>query len=342
MIQEKKYFVFAHTAKGFINLLQKNIDGIKNIFICRHHNLIVLTEVFSQLMDCYRGNEMEIIVNIDNTSCIDGIIIRNLSIAILSDHLIHHPIPGAKTINLSNINVEENKNNMLAKQQIYESAYLHFAKGLSIHDKLEKIYIKAMNFEKANSIISKLIKEIFTGSLKEEKDVHIPERFFATNTPDGIINFMEKITEQSQQRIFIKGRAGTGKSYLMNRILDECIKRNIHVELYRCSLDPQSIDMLVIGDNEFCLFDSTPPHELFPDRQEDMLIDLYKDTVKEGTDEKFELEIASLNKLYKQEMRIGLDKLKEIQIITNNYLYNRDESIDIEKYTRLICEQIVK
>src|SRR5699024_5926954 len=137
------------------------------------------------------------------------------------------------------------------------------------------------------------------------------------------------LTEQVGKRYFIKGRAGTGKSHLMKQVLEECEAYGLDVEIYHCSFDPDSIDMLIIRELDCCLFDSTDPHALDPNRVDDEVIDMYEKTVKHGTDEKYETEIARITKQYKGEMKKGLHIISEIK------------SIDKQKET-MIAEEIIQ
>src|SRR5690625_4556289 len=123
---------------------------------------------------------------------------------------------------------------------VYEEVYDNFKTGLAIHEKLEKIYIAAMDFSKANNIIENLLNELFKNVKKKKNHALIIERMFGTNTPDGIVNGIPNLIQPITNKIFITGRAGTGKSYVMNQVLQKCIDFGIDVEVYRCSLDPNS------------------------------------------------------------------------------------------------------
>lgn len=39
--------------------------------------------------------------------------------------------------------------------------------------------------------------------------------------------------------------------------------RGFDVEMYHCGFDPESIDMVLVRELKFCVFDSTNPHEYF-------------------------------------------------------------------------------
>lgn len=48
-----------------------------------------------------------------------------------------------------------------------------------------------------------------------------------------------------------------------------------------------SLDMVLLRELDIVIFDSTAPHEYFPDRDNDEVVDMYEITVTPGTDEKY-------------------------------------------------------
>lgn len=336
----KRYFVNAHTAKGMIDRLHNNLQGIENIYVIVSDSLQYSTRLFQKLMMKFTDKVVEVLINIDDTNEIDGIIVRDASLAVIRKQIINTPIEHSEEFVLFNNDNERMKALSLEKQKIYDEAYRHFASGLKIHEQLEKIYINEMDFSKADVIIDRLINEIFAHLRKEQYErFYVFERFFATNTPDGIVNFMEPIVEKINKRYFLKGRAGTGKSYLIKKILEQCHNRSIPVEIFRCSLDPGSIDMIVIGNDEFAIFDATPPHELTPSRENDVLIDLYKEVVRPNTDEKYVDIILPLQKAYKEEMQLGLKQLTKVKRILEN---DKNELKETSENDRLMEEIIAR
>lgn len=215
----------------------------------------------------------------------------------------------ASTQNEDQTNVKQEVSRLL------ERAYPYFKAGLEIHDQLEEVFINEMDFEKADKIAEKFIESLFKSVAPQRRQSIVYERLFGTNTPDGFVNHLEGLIEPIGKRFFIKGRAGTGKSFFMNKVLKECKLRGLDVELYRCSFDPNSIDMLIIRQLNTCLFDSTPPHELFPSRQTDEVIDFYEKTVTSGTDELYANQIEQLTRDYKAEMNNGMKEMKAIKQI---------------------------
>ena len=57
------------------------------------------------------------------------------------------------------------------------------------------------------------------------------------------------------------------------------------LEIYHCGFDPHSLDMIIIRELGLAIFDSTAPHEYFPSRDGDEIIDMYGLLIAEGTDE---------------------------------------------------------
>lgn len=347
--QIMKYFITAHTSEGFVNYLPTNLHDIQQIIVLQHPSNMVKTKVFKALIHHYQPSyQIELICSPHHKDYIDGIIIRQLSFAILVDHITENVNISGSTIDLSEYmtNSKEITNFNYwksEKKRLEEKAYAHFKAALMIHDQLEEVYINEMNFEKADKIAEDFIKSLFQNKevLKNERNSIVYERLFGTNTPDGFINHLVPLIEPIGKRIFIKGRAGTGKSFFMKKVLKECMDYGLHVELYRCSFDPNSIDMLIIRELDICLFDSTPPHELFPTRQSDEVIDFYEKTVTPGTDEKYASLIQQLTKNYKLEMKIGREKLQATKLLEKNK-ESGWENVDEEEVQKIVQEIIKK
>src|SRR5699024_6094258 len=110
-------------------------------------------------------NAIEIIHNPYSDMYVDGIIIREKSIAILSDDVVDDPINQAKTIDLdlflnrSNDRETNSLNNR--RKQLAQPAYNYFKEALCIHDKLEEIYIEQMDFSKADHVANEFINRLF-------------------------------------------------------------------------------------------------------------------------------------------------------------------------------------
>ena len=318
MVEEVNYYVRGHTASGFVNFISSNLVGVKNVILLQHASNQVISDVLSTMKNEWdKVDHCEVLCSPYRASHIEGLIVRNRSVAILAADIIGKPKHHYKIIDLHQwLPIDVNTKTVAEGLKLQEQAYECFAKGLHIHDDLEQVYIDEMDFKLADQIAIDLLHQILGNVPKQKRNAHVYERLFGTNTIDGVVNEIEHLIIPIENRVFVKGRAGTGKSVLLRRVVEASITYGYDVELYRCSFDPESIDMVLIRDLNYCLFDSTPPHEFFPSREMDQVIDLYEETVTPGTDEKYEELIAQLTKRYKTEMRNGLACLQQLKQFT--------------------------
>ncbi len=173
-----------------------------------------------------------------------------------------------------------------------------FREAKKIHDEWEKIYVANMDFGAADSLADESCRRII-GDRKGKEDGRIIDRFLGAATAEGSVDKIESITANVTKRYFIKGRPGTGKSTFLRKIVRAAQKNGFDAEQYHCSFDPSSLDMAVIRGLDVCLFDSTAPHEYFPSRPNDEIIDIYATAVTPGTDEKYEKELFTFQTEYK-------------------------------------------
>ncbi|MFB4167801.1 hypothetical protein [Virgibacillus sp. JSM 102003] len=305
------YYVTGNTARGLVNLLDSNLNGINQVIKLRHPSAVLKTKVIQNLLRHYQESMIEVLHSPLGSTYLNGIIIREKSLAILDESIVNgesaainleEAVPTKKHPDLTDFNV------------LTQSAYDSFAKGLSIHDELEEVYINQMDFNRADQFTEEFIYTLLTGISKKARTAHTFHRLFGTNTVDGVVNVVPHLKENIANVFFIKGRAGTGKSTFMKKITKACVEHGYDVEMYHCSFDPNSIDMVLVRELDVCIFDSTDPHEFFPEREGEEVVDLYEELVAPGTDERFEVEINELNNTYKSYMKQGIQYLQQAGI----------------------------
>lgn len=79
--------------------------------------------------------------------------------------------------------------------------------------------------------------------------------------------------------------------------------KGFDVEVYHCGFDPNSLDMVILPERSMAIFDSTAPHEYFPERESDEIVDMYARTIKPGTDEKYAKELEDIIARYSAKMK---------------------------------------
>jgi len=183
-----------------------------------------------------------------------------------------------------------------------QTAYHTFAEALKIHDEWEHIYITNMNYDKANEVTGEMLQRML-GDQPCGKTSRVRHMFFGAATPNGAVDYIQNLTAAIEKRYFIKGRPGSGKSTMLKKIAAEAEKRGYDVEVYHCGFDPNSLDMVMIPERSVAIFDSTAPHEYFPDRAADEIVDMYARAIQPGTDETYANELAAVKERYSDKMR---------------------------------------
>ncbi len=312
-MSDKHYLVSGHTAKGYINLFCSNLEPLHKLYILiggpGTGNLNFMKRIASRL------EELEVSVEYLHSpsapEALEGLLFPELGMGIVDGslpHMLEARAPGAieEYINLGEAwdteklaeytdQILELKSGM---RENYEKAYAAFAGGLKVHDEWEKIYIGNMDFKKADELTEFLIPTLL-GSTKLEKAPRVKHRFFGGSTPYGPMDFVDNITDPMATRYFIKGRPGSGKSTMLKKLLEAAKELGLDVEVYHCGFDPDSLDMLLFPELSLCIFDSTSPHEYYPSREGDLMIDLYDELITEGTDDLYAEELAEIASRYK-------------------------------------------
>lgn len=348
------YFSGAHTSAGYRDLLATNLIGLNHIFFIEGATIQERSECIRTFFEKWRsrGEKIELILNSIDKTTMTGIINRRLSCAIIDR--TQHPTYSMKALGViehlidfsSILNQEklQSDREQILKFQLEKERHIHeahqaFATGLEIHDQLEKIYIKAMDFKKADLVTDQLIDEIFQNETSQKREAITRKRFLGASTANGVVDYVDQLTEQLEKRYLIKGRAGSGKSTLLRKIVAEAEKRHYSVEVYHCGFDPDSLDMVIIRELGIAVFDSTAPHEYEPSRHGDQLIDLYQTTIASGTDEKYHDEISRLTLQYKYFIQQGTALLAKALEVDHEleaiYHHNLDPSAFNKKINQL-------
>ncbi|MBY0123378.1 PRK06851 family protein [Bacillus sp. S/N-304-OC-R1] len=319
------YFGGGNTARGFYSLFESNLQGLERIFILKGGPGTGKSSLMKAIGSEWagKGYDLEYIHCSSDNNSIDGVIIPALKVGIVdgtAPHIIEPQTPGAieEYVNLgeawdSKALAEQKQEIIQINEQVsrsFQTAYSKLAEALKIHDSWENIYIENMDFAKADRLTTKLLEE-FYGNMYLNKSSNVKHRFLGAATPIGAVDFVQNLTEGLSKRYFIKGRAGTGKSTMLKKLAAEAEKRGFDIEIYHCGFDPHSLDMLILRELGLAIFDSTSPHEYFPDRAGDEIIDTYDIIVSPGTDEIFAQQIKEVSQQYKAKMKEAISYLAQ-------------------------------
>lgn len=162
-------------------------------------------------------------------------------------------------------------------EQWHDQLFAALQSAIEIHDKWEEQTQQHMDWNALGKLQEELFEQIFNGMLLNKTGI-LTHRLFGTLTPNGARDYLQNITRNLERRYFIKGLPGTGKSTMLKKLAQDALKRGFDVQMVWCGLDSRSIDMVILPELKLCIFDSTAPHEYFPDdgRTGDQIVDIAK------------------------------------------------------------------
>ncbi|MGX9133938.1 PRK06851 family protein [Rummeliibacillus sp. JY-2-4R] len=343
--KELHYFAGGNTSKGFYSLFENNISLLEKVFILKggpgNGKSTLMKNIANQIQE--KGYDVEYIHCSSDSNSIDGVIFPSLKIGLIdgtAPHVIEPNVPGAieEYVNLGSVwdviqlrdNKESIKQLIDEKKNAYESAYHSFADALAVHDEWESIYISNMDYTKLNNLTDEL-KSLYFGEISLNKTSNVRHRFLGAATPSGAVDFVPNLTEDIRKRYFLKGRPGSGKSTLLKKLAQAAESKGFDVEIYHCGFDPNSLDMLIFRELGIAIFDSTAPHEYFPSREGDEIIDLYNIALPKGTDELYEEQITEISARYREKMNEGTAYLAQAKIAHEQLEALYIESVDFKK-----------
>lgn len=351
------YYAGGNTARGFHSLYDSNLVGLKKIFILKGDPGTGKSTLMKNIGQIFtdQGYGMQYLHCSSDNASMDGVIINELGVGIIdgtAPHVVEQKIQGVEEqfINLGEAldmvalaNRQETIDHLTQQiSESFQSAYSAFAEALSIHDEWEAIFIDNMDFEKADELTAEMIEILFADQTKESiSDVR--HRFLGAATPQGAVDYVPNLTSDLAHRYFIKGRPGSGKSTMLKKIAKQAEERGFDVEIYHCGFDPNSLDMVIVRDLGFAIFDSTAPHEYFPSRKGDIIIDVYERCITPGIDEDYSLDIENVAQRYRTKMNLATSHLARAKELNDDlekiYMANMDFS-KIKRIQEAILQDI--
>lgn len=284
------FFGQAMTGQGMKNVYQGVMNEAKIVYLLKGAHGFITSELLQKLGSFYDSKGMDIEYFHDPLfeETIEALFIKAphfILIVQATNPALEPVVLGTRDYVISLYDcVEEHKlptNDFYSlhelKQHYYEKCFAALSKAIQIHDDWENETRKNMNWRGLNQQFAQLTKELF-GESKLAKPAKLTHRLLGTLTPAGARDTVQSITQNLEKRLFIKGYPGTGKSSMMKKLANEALSRGFDVQLVWCGLDSHSIDMVILPELEFCIFDSTEPHVYFPDKSRggDEIFDIAK------------------------------------------------------------------
>jgi len=322
------FYSGGNTAKGYFSLLHSPLQGLERIYVLEGGAGLGKACDLRSIGDglASAGHEIWRIRCASDPDALDALIVPGLKLGIVDGTTPNALVPEAPDAAIRNVNLGEACDPSLLsarKTEIdglnteialnYEAAYAGFAEALRIHDDWEKVYIANMDFQEADNLTREWVSRLY-GDRRQEREGREYHRFLGAATPQGAVDFVPALTD-GLQRYLLKGRPGSGKSTMLKKIAAAAAERGFDAEIYHCGFDPNSLDMVAVRELGFAIFDSTAPHEYFPDRPADEIVDMYERCISPGTDEAHAEALAPIKNQYSAKMKQSIGLLAETRAL---------------------------
>lgn len=340
---EKNIYAGGNTARGFYHFYDSLLTEMDRISILSNSPRSLTASLIKELgsLALYEGHDVEWIHCASHNEYMDGILIRDLKLGIL-DHAGLRKVdltelgPKLEIVNFDMLPTEEGyiiQRELLLNREaeFSQKAYDTFDKALKIHDEWEYYYINHMKFDEAN-VVTQELTDLFFGTASKPKTSLVRHLFFGAATPSGAIDYIQDLTKSISNRYFIKGRPGSGKSTMLKKFAAAAEQKGFDVDVFHCGFDPNSLDMVLLPELSIAIFDSTAPHEYFPSRETDEIVDMYERTIEAGTDEKYADELSEIIRRYSSAMKEATSYLLDAQNILNELDQLEMNSVSEERW----------
>ena len=342
----RKYFVCANAAQGFQNRFPEALKECDRVYILKGGPGTGKSTLMKRLGEEFlrQGEAVDYIHCSSDPASLDGVILCHRKAAVVdgtAPHVIEPTAPGAmeEYINLgvlwdSKKLIPHKEEILHLREQIqirYREIYRFLADAKEVHDRWEAVYKENTDYDRVNQLTEEFLEGVLGRASDKERKGGQVHRFFGALTSDGSVHFLESLTEDTGTRYFIKGRPGTGKSTLLKRLVEKSTQKGLFAEVYHCSFDAESLDLVILPQLSVSVFDATPPHELFPCREGDFILDLYELAVRPGTDEENHELLSLLSREYEEKLASARALLKEVRELHDELESIYGKAIDFSK-----------
>lgn len=327
------YFLSANSAQGYIDLAPARLSMLPHVIHTTGYPSCVLRAIEGAAITLAQEQNQRLdILHRPLDGAVTGFILPESGRAILDT-----PLWLDRSRHVDGLLQNDTRDSI---HEALDSAYTQSAAALRVHDAWEAIYMRETNRAQLDALASALCDQLTEGADTNAAVGTRTDAFFGASTPDGAVDYIACLTANLPHRYFLKGRPGTGKSTFLRKIAQAAQNVGSAVEVYHCSFDTDSLDMVVIQEKGLCIFDSTAPHEYFPTRTGDEIIDLYTAAVRTGTDERHVAQLRMISERYTALKRRATEYLQQAHTLASALDEELEERLSPAR-TALAIEQLI-
>lgn len=253
-----------NTSAGYQSFLPAIIDSLARVYILKGAPGSGRSTFIRQagLALCERGFDVEFYVCPLNASSLEGVVFPQLATGIVNGSLpcpVEPRYPGV-TGDIINLGEHWDREKIVTNQEEIQQlvnemekdtgrAYSLLREAELAKEKLKGNWLPDLDLERLDALVQKLAKEILDGQPGER---HF---FGSTVSSQGLVSFIDELSEHCRKRYILKGPPGSGKSTVLAAIGTRAAQRGYLVEYYHNGLNPDSLDMVIITNLQVALID---------------------------------------------------------------------------------------
>jgi len=219
-----------------------------------------------------RGHAVEYMHCSSDSDSLDGIVIRDLGVAMLdgtAPHVVDPKYPGAvdEILNFGAFwdeeGIRKHKEEIMEESReigrLFSRAYRYLSAAYNIYTDSASIYARALDSSKLDSLVYDLERELFDGKERAGRSGRERSLFASAITPAGFVNYLDTILDTG--RVYeIRGDMGTGEEKVLERLRDRALASGHDVEGFYCALNPRKLEHLVIPGLDAAITTSNAYH----------------------------------------------------------------------------------
>ena len=278
----KKLFPGGNTSQGFFSYYDYLIDpDATRIFVIKGGPGVGKSSLMRSVGEVMlnMGYDVEYHCCSSDNGSLDGVCIPQIRVALIdgtAPHIVDPKNPGAvdEIVHLGDFWHEDilrgNKEAILKSNRrvgrLFRSAYSNLKEAKVIQDEWASYITEAMDFAQVNEVTIALSEELFSGAATNFRGAVKPRHLFATAiTPEGPVNYLHTVLQDTNKLFIIKGEPGSGKATLIGKLAGHANTLGLYTEIYHSALRPQNIDILVIPELAAAVANLSPPVSFDPD-----------------------------------------------------------------------------
>ena len=261
----KKLFPGGNTSQGFYSYYDHIISpDATRIFIIKGGPGVGKSTLMRSIGETMleMGYDVEYHCCSSDNGSLDGVCIPQIGVALIdgtAPHVVDPKNPGAvdEIVHLGDFwdegLMKQNKEAVLKSNRrvgrLFQMAYFSLKEAKAVQDEWESYITEATDFAKVNEAAVLVWKEVFSGVTPNFRELAYARRLFATAiTPDGPMNHLDTVLQETENLYVIKGEPGSGKASIIGKTADLAKTLGLFTEVYHCSFVPQNVDVVVIPE----------------------------------------------------------------------------------------------